>query len=67
MGFPTPEKTWLRGPLREWGIDIIKKGKFLQELGVRSDLVNNYDQMANDFTLWRLINIEVWAKVFKVN
>lgn len=67
MGFPTPEKTWLRGPLREWGIDIIKKGKFLQELGVRSDLVNNYDQMANDFTLWRLINIELWAKVFKVN
>lgn len=67
MGFPTPEKTWFTDPLREWGMDILKKAIFLPELGVRSDIANNFDHLAKGFSLWKLINMELWARVFKVS
>ncbi len=66
MGFPTPEKVWLTGPLREWGMSILRNATFLPELGVRPDIIDNYDFLARDFTLWRLINMELWARVFRV-
>jgi len=66
MGFPTPEKTWFTGPLREWAMGVIKEATFLPELGVRPDIINNYDHLVQDFSLWRLINMELWAKVFEV-
>jgi len=66
MGFPTPEKTWFTGSLRDWATDVIKDATFLPELGVRPDIINNYEHLAQDSSLWRLINMELWARVFEV-
>ena len=67
MGFPTPEKNWLKAPLREWAINIIKESSILPELGVKANIINEYDKLSEDFSLWRLLNLELWSRVFKVN
>lgn len=66
LGFPTPEKAWLTGPLRDWGTSMLKSADFLADLGVLPQVINSYDSLANDFSLWRLINMECWAQVFNV-
>lgn len=66
MGFPMPEKNWLTGPLREWATEILRNAVILPQLGVKKNFVYDYDKFANDFTLWRLLNIELWGQVFHV-
>jgi len=66
-GFPTPEKIWFQKHLREWSIDVLKKADFLPEIGVENGKVLNfYDLLIDDFTLWKLINLELWSKVYKI-
>jgi asparagine synthase (glutamine-hydrolysing) len=66
MGFPTPEKNWLAGSLREWAIEILSKADILPRLGVKKNIIDDYDKLADDFTLWRLLNMELWGQVFQV-
>lgn len=66
MGFPTPEKNWFTGPLRDWATEILRNPTILPELGVKANIIDDYDCLAQDFSLWRLINMELWSKVFRV-
>jgi asparagine synthase (glutamine-hydrolysing) len=72
LGFPTPEEEWFRGPLRgavEGGIE--------DTLKLYPDLFNGAavrtlmrDQLAGrrpwDFSLWRILNLGLWGRVFSV-
>jgi asparagine synthase (glutamine-hydrolysing) len=72
LGFATPESEWFRGPLREIviaGIEdtLARYPALFNARGVRA----HADQMlsgrrALDFSLWRIVNLGIWGRVFAV-
>jgi asparagine synthase (glutamine-hydrolysing) len=72
LGFATPEEGWFRGPLRE----LVQSG-IEQTLALYPDLLNRKgveghtaDMLEGrrpvDFSLWRIISLGIWGRVFSV-
>lgn len=66
MGFPTPERTWFGGELRPWAEEILRKSSFIEQAGVRKDIANSYDVLSRNNRLWKILNLELWAKIFHI-
>ncbi|MEQ1885799.1 MAG: asparagine synthase (glutamine-hydrolyzing) [Bryobacteraceae bacterium] len=73
MGFPTPLRDWLRQPKAAPLLDMLTQsrglvGEYLQAQAVR-ELVDRHRAGLEDGTdrLWRLINLELWGRVFLEN
>lgn len=73
LGFATPEEAWFRGPLRE----LVRAG-VEQTLTLYPDLLNRSGVRAHagdmldgrrpvDFSLWRIVNLGIWGRVFGVS
>jgi asparagine synthase (glutamine-hydrolysing) len=73
LGFNTPEQSWLRGPLRP----LVEAG-VRQTLDLYPGLLNAREVIAFmhaaldgrrqvDATLWRIISLGIWGKVFHVS
>ncbi len=65
MGFPTPINDWMKGPLRDYVMDIFLSNKSRQR-GIYK--VENIEKQLNSegkFTrdLWGLLNIELWHQM----
>jgi asparagine synthase (glutamine-hydrolysing) len=72
LGFATPEEVWFRGPLRtviEEGVeDTLRRYPGLLNANGTRKLVREMldSQRQVDFTLWRIVSIGVWGRVFSV-
>ncbi|MBV8270938.1 MAG: asparagine synthase (glutamine-hydrolyzing) [Cupriavidus sp.] len=72
LGFTTPEEEWFRGPLRGAIIDGMEETlrrfpTLLNAEGTRRRVHNALDGRGPvDFTLWRIVNLGIWSKVFGV-
>lgn len=72
LGFATPEATWFRGPLRkiiEEGVeDTLRHYPGLLHPNNTRKLVHAMldGRRHLDFTLWRIVNIGIWGRVFSV-
>ena len=73
LGFTTPEETWFRGPLREAvlvGIEqtLERLPGLLNARGVRAHAADMLEgRRPVDFSLWRIINLGIWSRVFAVS
>jgi asparagine synthase (glutamine-hydrolysing) len=73
LGFATPEEAWFRGPLR----DAVRGGieqtlacypGLLNPRGVRAHVGEMLDgRRPVDFSIWRIINLGIWGRVFAVS
>ena len=72
LGFTTPEEEWFRGPLRGAIIDGMEETlrrfpTLLNPEGTRRRVHDALDgRGVVDFTLWRIVNLGIWSKVFGV-
>ena len=73
LGFTTPEESWFRGPLRETVLGGIEQtlGRYpglLHTRGVRAHVADMLEgRRPVDFSLWRIINLGIWGRVFAVS
>jgi asparagine synthase (glutamine-hydrolysing) len=73
LGFTTPEETWFRGPLREavrGGVEqtLERYPGLLNPRGVRAHVADMIEgRRPVDFSLWRIINLGIWGRVFAVS
>jgi asparagine synthase (glutamine-hydrolysing) len=73
IGFATPEEHWFRGPLRkeiEAAVEDTLRlyPGLLNEKETRAFMKAIFDGARPfDFTLWRLINVGLWGRVFSVS
>jgi len=73
LGFSTPEETWFRGPLREavrGGVEqtLERYPGLLNPHGVRAHVADMIEgRRPVDFSLWRIINLGIWGRVFAVS
>ena len=66
MGFPTPFNLWMKGPLKEFVLDIMTS-KAAKERGLFKTadiekMINNNDSFGRE--LWGALNLEVWHRQF---
>jgi len=67
-GFDVPLDDWLRGPLREWMLDILsakdlKENSFINEKIVSSLIEEHISGQANyGYSLWPIIMFQAWLK-----
>lgn len=72
LGFPAPEEIWFKGPLRGWVEDMLDQSLrdlkgVLKEKTVRSYATDILEgRRPFDTTLWRIIQLGVWKRVFRV-
>lgn len=72
LGFPTPEKTWLAGPLagllRDDLEGVVRRfpGLFRVEVLNQRAVAMLSGQQPFDFWLWRVVSLGVWSRVFGV-
>lgn len=72
LGFTTPEQEWFRGPLRGAILDgmeatLARFPTLLNAEGTRKRVNDALDGRGEvDFTLWRIVNLGIWGKVFDV-
>ena len=70
MGFPTPTKLWLRHQLFERVAALLTDGRLAERgivnAGYLRDLLDAHRRGLTDATdaLWRLVNFELWNRVF---
>jgi asparagine synthase (glutamine-hydrolysing) len=73
LGFATPEQHWFRGALRsaiEGGVEDTLKlyPGLLNPVGTRALVREMLDGgRPLDFTVWRIVNIGIWGRVFNVS
>lgn len=73
LGFATPEDEWFRGPLREMvlaGVEqtLARYPELLNPRGVRAHVADMIEgRRPVDFSLWRIINLGIWGRVFAVS
>jgi asparagine synthase (glutamine-hydrolysing) len=73
LGFTTPEQIWFRGPLKNLMVDGVEAtlSRFpglLNDDGTRAlstDMLEG--RIPVDFSLWRIVNLGMWAKCFNVS
>ena len=72
IGFATPEQAWFRGPLRagiEAGVEetLRRYPGLLNPSSTRGLVADMLDgRRPVDFTLWRIVNVGMWGRVFAV-
>ncbi|WP_019937288.1 asparagine synthase (glutamine-hydrolyzing) [Bordetella sp. FB-8] len=72
LGFTTPEQEWFRGPLRNAILDGMEETlrrfpTLLNAQGTRQRVNDALDGRGEvDFTLWRIVNVGIWGKIFGV-
>ena len=72
LGFATPEEAWFRGPLREavlGGIEqtLARFPGLLNHAAVRAHAADMLDgRRSLDFSLWRIVNLGIWGRLFQV-
>jgi asparagine synthase (glutamine-hydrolysing) len=72
LGFTTPEEEWFRGPLRELvlaGVEqtLVRYPWLLNAKGVRAHAADMLEgRRPVDFSLWRIISLGIWGRVFAV-
>jgi asparagine synthase (glutamine-hydrolysing) len=66
MGWPSPDKYWLEGKLKNWIISSVNNSKFIEKEIIKARLKNNFSK-DNLNKLIRLLNISVWHKIFFQN
>lgn len=70
LGFVTPEKGWLRGPLGELASDLFASRVFAERglvdpAGARERLERHRAGTVNaGWELWRALNVELWARAY---
>jgi asparagine synthase (glutamine-hydrolysing) len=70
LGFVTPEKSWLRGPLGDLAADVFASTSFVQRGFVDAAAArrrleqHRQGQVDAGFELWRALNLELWARTF---
>jgi asparagine synthase (glutamine-hydrolysing) len=73
IGFATPEEQWFRGPLRkeiEGGVEDTLRlyPGLLNEDETRTLMKGMFDGLRPfDFTVWRILNLGLWGRVFSVS
>jgi asparagine synthase (glutamine-hydrolysing) len=73
LGFPTPEKTWLAGPLadllRREIDDVLARfpGFFRADVLQERSKAMLAGRQTFDFWLWRVVSFGVWTRVFNVS
>jgi asparagine synthase (glutamine-hydrolysing) len=73
LGFTTPEEAWFRGPLREMvraGIDetLARYPGLLNRRGVLAHAADMLEgRRTVDFSLWRIVNLGIWGRLFAVS
>jgi asparagine synthase (glutamine-hydrolysing) len=73
LGFATPEEDWFRGPLREVvlaGVEqtLERYPGLLNLRGVRAHVADMIEgRRPVDFSLWRIVNLGIWGRVFAVS
>jgi asparagine synthase (glutamine-hydrolysing) len=73
LGFATPEATWFRGTLRPMVIEGVEAtlARFPELLNAGETRALTMAALEGrrplDFTLWRIINLGVWGKVFSLS
>ena len=69
-GYPTPFALWLKGPLKDYVLDMIRSGPFRSRGLFHPDkvetLMNQHlaERTDHAWLLWRIVNIERWLGVF---
>lgn len=67
MGFGVPIDEWLRGPLREWGEDLLDAGRLRREgylqPGPIRDKWNEHNARARNwqYYLWPILMFQAWV------
>lgn len=70
MGFPTPVKSWFKGPLRKVVIDIFNSREFSNRPYFNPKQVRcEFEQLLkhdkpNHLTIWSWVNLELWLRKF---
>jgi asparagine synthase (glutamine-hydrolysing) len=70
LGFVTPEKHWLRGPLGDLAADVFASASFAQHGFVDAAAArrrlgqHRRGEIDAGFELWRALNLELWARTF---
>lgn len=73
LGFATPEELWFRGPARGLVQEQVEESlsrypDLLNPVGTRALIGDMLDgRRPVDFTLWRVINVGIWGKVYGVS
>ena len=65
MGFPTPLNEWMKGPLREYVMDIFLSNETKQRGIYKVENIEKQIKNEGEFTrnLWGLLNIELWHRM----
>ena len=65
MGFPTPLNEWMKGPLKEYVMDIFLSNQSYQRGIYRVDNIEKQLNSEGKFTrdLWGLLNLELWQRM----
>ncbi len=65
MGFPTPLNEWMKGPLKEYIMDIFLSNQSYQRGIYRVDNIEKQLNSEGKFTrdLWGLLNLELWQRM----
>jgi asparagine synthase (glutamine-hydrolysing) len=69
-GFPTPVQPWLKGPLFERLSELLTDGRLAERKLVRPSFVNSLVESHRRGSLratdgcWRLLNFELWNRIF---
>ena len=65
MGFGVPLDDWLRGPLKNWGYDLLDKQKLINDGFLNADLVRKQWQLHQRgenlaYPLWNVLMFQSW-------
>jgi asparagine synthase (glutamine-hydrolysing) len=72
LGFATPEEEWFRGPLREAVLAGVEQtlARYPGLLNPKGARAHSEDMLTGrkpvDFSLWRVINLGIWGRLFAV-
>lgn len=66
MGFPVPINEWMKGPLKEYVLDIfnsqVTKERSMYKVDNIIDVIENQEKFNRD--IWGALNIEIWFRQF---
>jgi asparagine synthase (glutamine-hydrolysing) len=71
-GFGVPLDSWLRGPLREWGSDLLNENRLLQDGFFNARLVSQrwQEHLTGErdwhYPLWDVLMFQAWIEAEKM-
>ena len=67
IGFATPERDWMTGPLRVWTgeqVEAAKRRGMLNPKGIDREWARLLAGANNSGNVWRIVNLELWCRAF---